>query len=148
MEAAQDDREQAERHLGELFKAMNQWEADSYARHLKDTGKVLPPELAATARMRTSEELERIRTVILNRFCTRKPRGGEAGFRVPPTFDKPEKMEIVETRTPIAGRLELLTREWNGRKWKFVLLKAGSLWLLDGAFWLDTTRQQWNPQPL
>jgi hypothetical protein len=144
----QGEEERAEEHLREFFKAMNQWEADSYARHLKDAGRSLPPELAAAARPRTPDDLQRIYVVILNRFCTRKPRGAGAGFRMPPTFDKPEKMQILEVRAPVPGRLELLTSEWNGRKWKFVLQKAGPLWLLDGAWWLDAMREQWSAQPL
>ncbi len=146
--AAGDDRERARQHLLELFRALNQWEAESYLRHLKDGGRAVPAELAARARLRTQEELDRIHAVILNRFCTRKPRGAGAGFRVPPTFDMPERMEVVEARTPLDGRLELLTSEWNGRAWKFVLVRSGALWLLDGAFWLDPVRQQWCPQPL
>jgi hypothetical protein len=144
----QGDRERAEQHLREFFKAMNQWEADSYARHLKDAGRTLPPELAATAKLRTAEDLERIYAVIQNRFCVRRPRSASVGFRVPPTFDKPERMEVVESREPDTGRFELFTGEWNGRRWKFVLQKTGALWLLAGAHWLDAMTNQWSPHRL
>lgn len=144
----QGDREQAEAHLRELFKALNQWEAESYLRHLKDTSRHAPPELVAVARDRTREDLERIYGVILNRFCTRKPRNAAPGFKVPPTFDHPERMLVAEVRTPLAGRLELLSGDWNGRRWKFVMVKTGVLWLLDAVHWFDPMRQQWTPQPL
>jgi hypothetical protein len=138
------DRERAEQHLREFFKAMNQWEGDSYARHLKDTGRALPAELAATARVRAGEELERVYAAIQNRFCVRKPRVSGAAFRFPPTFDKPERMEVAEVREPAADRIELLTAEWNGRRWRFVLQKVGPAWLLASAQWYDALRQQWS----
>lgn len=115
-----------------FFDEMNGWEIESFPL-IKQIPRGASAEEVSAVYAPIAERLDRI----FEKFCTPKKRkqGRQNAVAVgsPPDYDS-QTQTVVETiyESPRRAFVETIDRKRFGKKYRYVLLKKGERWLIDG----------------